>query len=1676
MAQETSGTTEGREVLADEKAQENRRITVDRVFRTIVDQSLSNSQQGTEFEEAVKFFLTHDPAWKSRLQKCWMWNEAPTAITHGKHDIGIDLVAQDVDGSYWAIQVKCYQKDTIALEDVSTFLATAQADKNYSHYLLADTTDGMSDNLRQAVKGLEDRFVRIDLDNMKQANLDWKGFLEHPDTSEQRHTYDPRPHQQDAIKGIYQELSHADRCTLVMACGTGKTLTALRYAEKRPGSGGLILYLAPSISLISQSLRYWANQVRGKINPYVVCSDPKASQIKSDQENDIITGVVSDLAFPATTNPRTLGQHFKRRKDAINVIFSTYQSIDVIHQAQASGMIPTFDLTICDEAHRTTGLIKSESAFQRIHDSDFIHSTKRLYMTATPRVYSASAKALASSHTAEVASMDDPKIFGRVAYRLGFGEAVDLGLLTDYKIVVMNVSEKTMSAELQKQFGEEDKDIPLNDAAKYIGCWKALFNRTSALGLHELTGIHTSEVKNREQHRILHRAIAFEPTIKASKALADKFKNVINAYIDSLFDKKEHKNDLAQEQNAKEVVRVGIEHVDGSTPSPKRREKLNWLDGANGNEIGPRECRILTNARCLSEGIDVPDLDAVIYFSARRSKIDIIQSVGRVMRKAPGKKYGYIILPVFIPHDVQAGEVLSSGAYKIVWQVVSALRSHDERLDAKINAAGLGDRNALKGAIEVESVDEQALRAQLAAVEKDSSNRTSPSQKNKDVGTGYAESEYANEPVHTKNNSYQPSLSSVDQQLAKQINAEIVKRCGTKMYWDEWTDDIATIAKERTRQISELVRPGKPAHEFFERFLLGLRRSLNDRYTAKDAIEVLAQHEMTKPIFETLFREREVLENNAIVKGLDRALDSLYQQGLPHSIDDHELRNLYGEVRLAARQITDDAAKQKLVKEIYNEFFSKVFSNTSKQLGLVYTPVELVDAQLHMVQRALEREFGRKLGDPNVHVLDGFAGTGTYLCRLIEDPTLISADALPHKYNKELHSNEIVPLAATIMDVNIEESYHKRIGGDYQAFPGALLTDTFQMYEEGDQDDNDVFEENSKRVREQRKLKITVIVGNPPYRVGRNASGGAQNVKYEHLDQRIKDTYASEFHTNNQNSLYDNYIRAFRWASDRIHDSGIICFVSNGGWLTGRAEKGMRYCFTREFNDIYVYNLRGNRRTQGEQARKEGGQIFGSGSRATIAITMLVKNPQSTHHGVIHYKDIGDYLTRDEKLNILKSAVKKDPDWTLIKPDRNGDWLNQQKDTVFRTFLPLGNARNKKPGIFSIWSNGLKTQRDAWCYNFSRTDLDKNMRRSFDTYSHELQKFKALTPQKRIKTQPEIDETKIHWTRALQNDLHHLRTKDLEKGAIVSGSYRPFTTEWLWYDRQMNEMMYQQEELFPTGDDKNIVISSGERGTFITNMLPDLELNHHAQCFPLYYYDKETPGTLTIDEDTPSHGYIRHDAISNEALAVFRTFYSDKSITKEDIFYYTYGILNSPEYRRRFANDLTKGYPRLPLSTHFKEFKEAGYQLAQLHLNYEKAERYPVEEVGDSTNPGLTIKMRYPRKTVDPVTKKKVTDRTALQVSEHLTIVGIPMRAYDYVINGKSALAWIIERYQIKEDKKSRITNDPNKWSNDPRYIVDLVEKVITVSMKTLDIIEKLPPLDEKPLPPNQWPATWQEQ
>ncbi|MBQ7442286.1 MAG: DEAD/DEAH box helicase [Bacteroidaceae bacterium] len=1633
-------------------------MSIHDILSTIRAKAQTERQKGRDFERLMKLWFLTDPRY-GELRRVWLWEEFPARGDLGAADLGIDLVALTSYGDYWAIQSKCYAEDAaIAKGDVDSFLANAsrtfrdpktQQVHEFSRLVWVQTSrKPWGPNAQEAIQGLAKPFNRISLHDLELSAVDWQklrdGLYGSPATLPGKQ---PMAHQLEALSAAYEHyvVQGHERGKLIMACGTGKTFTALRIAERLTPKDGFVLFLVPSIALLGQTLNAWMADKSEALRAVCVCSDARAT--RQMREADAEDASVVDLAVPASTDTEKILRQLRQyhREACRTVIFSTYQSIDVVKQAvDAYGR--ELDIIICDEAHRTTGTVlkdREESHFTKVHRNDFLPARRRLYMTATPRLFSANVKVRASQddNIDELCSMDDEATYGHEFHRLTFNDAVARGLLTDYKVLVLTVSEddipESIRTNIKRHYaaaggGERLRELNFDDATKLIGCINGLSKR-----------IKGDDGITRQQDPLpMRRAVAFCQTINPSQSNPTFASTQIARYFGLM--SREYRATLP-EDGYRDVVSVSARHIDGSMDAATRNELVAWL---KQDADDPQECRVLCNVRCLSEGVDVPALDAVLFLSPRNSEVEVVQSVGRVMRSFRGKKYGYIIIPVIVPTDVSPEEALADNErFRVVWDILNALRSHDENFNAHVNKIHLNKKRPPKIVVAAVPRGSYTIGHDAPA----------------DRAVGLTEAEAARQ------------LELQFGTLQGGIYARLVEKVGDKMYWEHWARSIGDIALKFTDRINLLISENDKARQYFADFLGGLHSNINDSIDQAQAVEMLAQHMITRPMFDALFSDYRFVRNNAVSRSMQDMLEVLEDEGL--EMETQVLERFYQSVRNNVSGIDNLGGKQKIIYNLYEKFFRGAFPLTVEKLGIVYTPVECVDFIIRSVEHILRHEFGTSLTEDNVHILDPFTGTGTFITRLMQSGLIRPEDML-RKYRNEIHCNEIVLLAYYIADVNIEAVFHELMHPDhYVTYDGICLTDTFQLNEHGNRDIYSMlFEDNSERVIRQKRAPVRVIIGNPPYSVGqRSANDNAQNIRYQHLEQRIAQTYAKRSRANLVKSLYDSYIKAFRWASDRIAQmpqGGVVAFISNGAWIDGNGQDGMRACLQDEFTSIYVLNLRGNQRTSGELSRKEGGKIFGSGSRTPIAITFLVKNPaRQQQKATIYYHDIGDYLTREQKLKIISDFSSiENIEWTEIQPNDKNDWINK-RDGVFDEMIAM--APDKKfntaaASFFCINAIGVSTNRDAWVYGFSKQMIGLNVSNLLSFYEEQREEYLDGRIEELSK-----DEYRISWTVNLKKYLMNNVSIIYSQEAITQCIYRPFCKMFVYYDRKLIERPGLWSSFFPQKDSSNLIIcvSGSKNGlsALISDCIPDLHFNGDTQCFPLYWYEENKHcDTPSVFGDTDEK-YIRRDGITDWILSEARSRYGTNSITKEMIFYYVYGLLHSEDYRRRFAADLRKSLPRLPLVERvedFMSFSLAGKALAALHLRYEAVPPCPEVTVTDIGGDGAADayahyaigQMRFARGL-----HGERHDKTRIIYNGFITIENIPLRAYDYVVNGKSAVEWVMERYCDKTDPRSRIRNDANDWSREhhqPRYILDLLLAVVSVSIKTADIVAGLPTLD----------------
>ncbi len=1610
-------------------------MAFDAILEELKNRGNNKSEQGTIFEDFCKMILEKAPLFSDDIAKVWKWKEFPG--NGGMHDNGIDLVALDKQGDYWAIQCKFFNRDSsVSKGDIDSFIsATCRSfsiegkEYTYTQKYVFSTTENVSLNSSNL-------FTLIGPSTLKECGIDWNHFsLDKIDDIKIEPQKKPKPHQENAINDVIKGFEANSRGKLIMACGTGKTFTSLMIVEelykKREDKNKSfnVLYLVPSIALLSQTIIEWKTQLSytgWSVRPFGICSDQTAGQEKKNKKDQ--DEILISMPIPATTDVLKVTKEYKSKKYDINVFFSTYQSIDVISKISKNCSI-NFDIAVCDEAHRTigtyqTGNEEDKSNFLKIHDDKCVPCKKRLYMTATEKIYSLGAKQSAAEDGYTPYSMDDKNIYGPEFHRLSFGDAVSKQLLTDYKIVVLTVNKNDIA-----RLNLPIKNFKtLDDSAKIIGAVTALSKIPSEINKDEFIS----------DPKPMKRAVAFCQTIAQAKAFSESF--------NSLKDNSCLGIDTMKKEN---LVIPKANFITGQDKTSDRNKRLNWLR----EDIKDGECHILTNARCLSEGVDVPSLDSIIFMARKKSQVDFIQAVGRVMRKfgsGSEKKYGYIIIPVVIDNDKLTDAELSSNEdYKVVWQVVQALRSHDERLNIELNK--LPQTGKLPSNL---CYIETFIPRQLCRKRAMSSSAKAERNEGLDDDNPFDETNTYSNFKH---------LLPTEEELKENENifsAKLVKNCGNRLYWDNWSNDIGNVTTSLFLKIKNQIEGDESNKKSFDKFVKNFRSLINPNISEDLCMEMLSEHIVTLPVLKAIFNENDLIELNPISKIMEKMVKKL--KGIESEIK--ELQPFYESVKLTVSEISTKEGRQEVIRTLFEKFFKYAMPDKAEKFGIVFTPVEVVDFMINSVSEVLKNEFNESLINKGIKILDPFTGTGTYVVRLLDKlkELGISDEDFKYKYKNDIWCNEIMLLSYYISLINIEDTYG-RIIGEFEPFTHDVLTDTFETAENHDKQnilfEEDDFQTANKKVEDEKKENIRIIISNPPYSVGqKDAMDNNANEKYEYLDSRISETYALNTGSGLIKGLFDSYVRAFRWASDRIGDNGILSFVSNGNYINNLSFSGFRRELLKEFNHIYVFNLRGDCRTSGEIRRKEKDNIFGEGSRTPISIIVLVKHKDKPFDGFIHYKDIGDYLTQKEKLEIInKSKSISEIDWETIHPDKYNDWINKKNDK-FSTFMPLISSSKTDVSVFSeCISRGLVTARDSWAISFNKNDLIKNMEVFVNTFNSEQKRIvELLRKNKNIKDKEKFikenvtnDSHQIKWGREIYNLLSRGRSLDLVDD-VRTIMYRPFVKKKLYYDRRILNCVYKWPSIFLDRDSENLSLCFStpplkkDFSCLVSDCICDIHCMEQSQCVPFdWHLDNTSIGFSGLDSS----------AISDGSLAKFRKVYNDNSITSNDVFYYIYALFNSAEYKKKYSNNLGKEMPRIPYLKDFKSWQSIGEKLAELHLNYEKADPYQSVKIIKKNDDYKVQKIRFLAK------DKKDT----IIFNDSITISNIPLQVYDYQINGRSPLEWVIDQYQYSVDKESGIIDDPNKFDENKggKYVFDLILSLITVSLETQKLIKELPEYKE---------------
>ncbi|WQU80283.1 DEAD/DEAH box helicase [Helicobacter pylori] len=1578
--------------------------------------------KGSLFEKISKQFLQeHDSA--NEYESIDLWYD--WELRGKERDKGIDIVITTSNKEYIAVQCKFHQ-NSVSYNDISPFLTqllSGVGEVRFKKGIIISTSNLTSEALK-AIEQIRSAGMGIDIDEITEedfiySRIDWEKF-DPTKTEDEIPLCDkkrPRPHQTEAIEKTKEYFSDPKnaRGKLIMACGTGKTYTSLKIMEALDPK--ITLFLAPSIALLSQTFREYAQEKSEPFYASIVCSDDKTGQSKNEDNDDI---KFSELPLkPSTRLKDILSVYEKAQKENKRfIIFSTYQSALRIKEVQEAGL-NGIDLIICDEAHRTVGAMYSsnerddKNAFTLCHSDENIKATKRLYMTATPKVYSESSKAKAKESDNVIYSMDDAQTFGEEIYTLNFERAIALDLLTDYKVIILAVRSENLIGvtnsvnkkikELKAKGTKLDKKLINNEfVCKIVGTHKGLAKQ-DVIALDD-ENKEDNDLKNKADTFVSQRAISFCKSIQTSKNIKDSFETIMECYDEEL-KKKSFKN-----------LQINIDHVDGTMNCKERLDKLEKL-----NQFEPNTCKVLSNARCLSEGVDVPALDSVIFFDGKSAMVDIIQAVGRVMRKAKHKKRGYIILPIALEESEikNLDEAVKNTNFQNIWKVLKALRSHD---------SSLVDEATFKEKIKIFGSDDRSNLDDEEELQKDKTEQA------------------PNDPKQAQKTLFDAILL---QDLANAVYNVMPTKLGDRNYWENFAKKTGNIARTLNERLKELF--GKNP-EIFDNFLTSLRDNIHQSIKEEEALDMIVSHIITKPIFDAIFGDN---IKNPIAKALDKMVLKLSDLGLEGETKD--LKNLYESVKTEATHAKSQKSQQELIKNLYNTFFKEAFKKQSEKLGIVYTPIEVVDFILRATNGILKKHFNTDFNDQNITIFDPFTGTGSFIARLLsKENALISDEALKEKFQKNLFAFDIVLLSYYIALINITQAAQNR-DRSLKNFKNIALTDSLDYLEE--KTNKGVFpffydlKENKEIKDTLAGQNIRVIIGNPPYSAGaKSENDNNQNLSHPKLEKRVYEKYGKNSTAQVGKTTRDTLIQSIRMASDLLKDKGVLGFVMNGSFIDSKSADGFRKCVAKEFSRLYVLNLRGNARTSGENRKKEGDGIFDSGSRATVAIIFFVKDEDAPNNTIFYY-EVEDYLKREAKLNLLAGFENLESvPFSTITPNDKGDWINQRED-AFDKLIPL--KRDKKlqnDSIFDINSGGVVSGRDPWVYNFSPKNLMQSVQTCIDTYNADLKRFNEVFREafkqrtKGVKSgdlykhlnDKEIttDKTKIAWVQNLKTQLiKGKKLDDFSQEKISVSLYRPFNKQYFYYERELAWSFYSMKKIFPDKSAHNVVINTTIRNfsTLISDAIPDTHFIGDANAYPLYYYD-----------DLGN----RYNAISGYALNLFRRHYKDDSITEEQIFYYIYAIFHHKGYLEKYKNSLAKEAPRIALSEDFKELSILGKELAELHLNYENGEMHASVKHNLLENAGME---GY----YDVVQMKKDKKGDRIIYNHHITITQIPKKAFDYVINGKSAIDWVIERYLITKDKDSLIENNPNHYAGG-KYVFELLCRVIKLSEKSVDLIEKI--------------------
>lgn len=1556
-------------------------------------ESKDNVSKGKAFEYYTKSFIKKCISLEKSIaeDKIYLWKDFPYKSTI---DLGIDIVYEEErDGVSDFVGVQCKFKEkntTLYADDLKTFLGLLNSNfdvagkkRRYSRGEIYTTSSNVSKNLTAMLKDFNPTTKLITYSDFCKYPFDFTSDVENIKVVKK----ELRAYQKKAIEKITEGFLDTDRGKLIMACGTGKTLVAVKVVKNF--SEKSILYLLPSLSLVQQTLNVFSSDSDFKLEVGIVCS---AKDIKTPSNDDehLITkeDLICVTGLKPTTDVKEISRFIdKESKKRTKILFCTYQSLDKIYEAYKTNQdLRKLDLVICDEAHKTAGVKEKEkiSNFRLIQDKSKILYDKILFMTATPKIYGGKAKKQAenASSIETLFSMDNESVYGKVFFEYNFDKAIKDGFLTDYKVVILKIKRsgldksKNGNVYFTKEFPFEfDKERNILDTEN---------EQRSREGYHKV-------IFDFLEDKGIKRALNFTGKVSESKDIKDTINQT--------------------EANKANKGNFEAYHLDGDNSIFQRKSGLDWLEK---EEEDIKKIKIMSNAKLLTEGIDVPNIDCIIFSRPKSSTVDIVQAVGRAIRKSKNKQFGYIILPIIVPSDIDDKQALNSSQYKEIWKVLSALRSHDEALSLEIDKINFNTKPEKIDVVEYE-VDKHG---NVTKIEEDVETQTRFSGLDKDA-------------------SFDTSL----------IYTKILDEVGDTDYWDAWTNLIVDLFKKLKDKIhTELTKDEIFEKEFLE-FIDFLKKTVKEDID-KETVEImLCQHLISEPIFHSLFNDKDILSNIPIYKALEDVLSKL--QTTKDELRS-ELKEFYETVEKRAKNITNFKGRQDFLNKVYDDFFRKIDKEVSKSDGVFYTRQDVVQFMIRISNDIFKKEFNKDIDSKEVLIIDPFVGTGNFIVNILDyfrNTLNTSKDDMAFKYTNDIFCNEINLLAYYIASVNIEYTYQE-LTQETNPFKNISFVDTFKTLEDTLQEQTPEFtgdlfstlnDTNTKRIETQKKVQFNFLITNPPYFRDKKGS-------YEKIDDKIESWYQkNNDKSKNFMSLYDHYVRTFVCIQERLDNDGVACVITNNSFIDNNTFYLFREHLQRNFYKVYHFDLKGaGRHLSKEEIKKQGGNVFGIMTR--VGITILVKKKEYQDSvGKVFLYSIKDYTKQEEKLKILenirtlddlKDTLKEFSPVEQEEPYKN-IWINQGNKEYHNSFVNLCSKDNTL-SIFTRNSKGLKSNRETWVIDFSREQLETKAKKLIEENN------------KIIK-----DSLEKHNSKDFVMNFENVPAKEklyFKEDKVIEIFTKPFVKKWCYLEKKLFHSTYQTLNIFRK-EHQNIGICLTDKGHGdFSSVMSDINFNlaliKNTNVYPLYFFTDD----------------ILDSNINKGSLEYLKKIYN-KEITDKELFYYVYGITNSLEYKEVYENDLFRNDPKIPILKKVDDFLETskiGQELSKLHLGYETLD--PYQKIDTSLN-------EYDIVNREGFTKLKYNDieKTSLKYNEHINIDNIPVDLFNkYLISGKNIVDHLIGYYKIQNKTdipyldNNKMFSNPNNFDTElkGKYIYDLIQKGITLGIKTQKLLESIPKID----------------